>query len=342
MIDDTAMNWFRLRDRRATLLNRSKLSETAARQQTFAAAMAQFEEQMTAAKIVSPATRPLNLYYGLAQAGMAIAAAHASDPWSFSSHGLKLVDPRIDLADMQVRTEGNGAFQKVAAATGSASIMTPVSLGALWASLPDLAESAVLPGRARPVPLILGLDAFNTDARQAKLYFAGEMPEDQNEWLKRFGEILADYPGTDDWKIPAQANSIRPPENEGGRWEVTVHWPGPGPNPFGSVPKAEIEAFFDRIAPEYRYRDDRFLRPSVEGSRKEPPSPLMSWWLLLFSFSILARYHPRRWMRLLNLDKPGCAVSLQYALEAALSALPHLVLEALDKEPLLLSKPISF
>jgi hypothetical protein len=34
-------------------------------------------------------------------------------------------------------------------------------------------------------------------------------------------------------------------------------------------------------------------------------------------------------------------VLLRYALEEALTALPQLVLEALDKEPYLLSKPLS-
>lgn len=40
----------------------------------------------------------------------------------------------------------------------------------------------------------------------------------------------------------------------------------------------------------------------------------MSWWLLLYSFSILARYEPRRWMKLLDLDTSKVAVLLRYAL----------------------------
>jgi hypothetical protein len=88
MIDDMSMTWFRLRERRSSLRSRSRLGDSAARRQTFAAAMQQFEEQFTAAKAVTSYTRPLNLYYGLAQAGMAIAAAHSPDPWSFSRHGL--------------------------------------------------------------------------------------------------------------------------------------------------------------------------------------------------------------------------------------------------------------
>ena len=56
----------------------------------------------------------------------------------------------------------------------------------------------------------------------------------------------------------------------------------------------ELEAFFGKVAPEYRYRRDRFLRPSIDGAG-DAPSPLMTWWLLLYSFSILARYEPRQW-----------------------------------------------
>jgi hypothetical protein len=147
MLNDASMTWFRLRERRSSLHIRSKVNDTSARKQTFTAAMAQFEEQFTAAKGVTAATRSLNLYYGLAQAGMAIAAAHSPDPWSFSRHGLRLGDRNVELAEMMVRPEGDGAFQKVAAATGSPGIRAPVTLGALWASLPDLVQGGTLPGR---------------------------------------------------------------------------------------------------------------------------------------------------------------------------------------------------
>ena len=82
--------------------------------------------------------------------------------------------------------------------------------------------------------------------------------------------------------------------------------------------KQELKAFFNDIAPEYRYRFDRFLRPAIDADSNAVPSPLMTWWLLLYSFSILARYEPRRWMALLDLDKSKAAASLQYALEEAL------------------------
>src|SRR5580658_8803539 len=108
--------------------------------------MQQFEEQMTAATIVTAVTRPLNLYYGLAQAGMAICAAHASGQWSFSSHGLELRDTSVPLAEIEVRPNGNGAFRRVAAATGSNDLSSAVNIGSLWNSLPGLAGTAPLPG----------------------------------------------------------------------------------------------------------------------------------------------------------------------------------------------------
>ena len=134
-----------LRERRSSLHSRSRLSESAARRQTFAAAMQQFEEQFTAAQVVTSYTRPLNLYYGLAQAGMAIAAARSPDPCSFSRHGLSLVERSGDLATMTVRLEGEGGFQKIAAVIESPGISGAVALGALWASLPGL-QAGKLPG----------------------------------------------------------------------------------------------------------------------------------------------------------------------------------------------------
>src|SRR5258705_6338881 len=112
VLNDEAMTWFRLHERRSSLHERSKLDDTNARKQPFAAAMTQFDEQFTAAKTVTAETGPMNLYYGLAQAGMAIAAAHAPDPWSFSRHGLLLGDRNPELADMLVGPEGQGGFQK--------------------------------------------------------------------------------------------------------------------------------------------------------------------------------------------------------------------------------------
>ena len=270
---------------------------------------------------------------------MAIAAAHAPDPWSFSRHGLLLGDRNPELPDMTVRPEGDGAFQKVAAATGSPGITEPVSLGALWASLPDLSQAGVLPGSTRPVPLEIFMDESSARPR-ATLYLPGEMPPGERPWLDRFTEIMADYPAAGGWGIPFEPAAVQAPVTGGHKWQVTLRWPAL--DSAGDMSEEELKAFFDKTAPEYRYRGDRFLRPAVDAAKSTPPSSLMTWWLLLYSFSLLARYEPRRWAKLLDLDTSKVAALLQYALEEALTAVPHLVLEALDGEPHPLPKPMSF
>jgi hypothetical protein len=339
VLDEVSLTWFRLHERRSSLHERSKVNDTNGRKQTFAAAMAQFEEQFTAAKVVTAATRPLNLYYGLAQAGMAIAAARADDPWSFSRHSLRLGDRNAELADMMVGPEGDGAFQKVAAATGSPGITAPVSLGALWASLPDLAQGGTLPGSAWRVPLVLSEDALPGKRPRATLYLPGEMPEQHDAWLAAFRAMMDDYPSAAGYGIPIEDGAVQIRQT-GNEWEVGLRWPAR--EACGEMSEEEVTAFLDKVAPEYRYRGDRFLRPAIDRVKSMPPSPLMSWWLLLYSFSILARYEPRRWMKLLDLDTSKVAVLLRYALEEALTAVPQLVLEALDGEPSLLLKPMAF
>ena len=343
-MDETTVIWFGLRGRRSVLHMRSKLSETQGRRQTFAASMGQFEEQFNAAKVVTEATRPLNLYYGLAQAGMAIAAAHADDPWSFSRHGLSLTNRNGELADMTVGPDSEGGFQRVATATGSPLITAPVRLGALWASLPELTDAGMLPGSDTSAPIPLTADLTPASVPSGRVFPSGDVLDRdllpvQNRWLLRFHEIMKAYPGTSGIAIPATQYAISPPDDRARNWSIDLTWLGA--QSATEMSAAELRGFFDKIAPEYRYRDDRFLRPAIDENGTVAPSPLMTWWLLLYSFSILARYEPRKWTQLLALDKTQTAVLLQYALAEALAAVPQLVLEALDGKPFLLAKPMA-
>jgi hypothetical protein len=352
VIDPTSLIWLRLRERRGSIHERSELmKDSSSRRKTFAAAMQQFEEQMTAAKVVTPATSPSNLYYALAQAGLAIVAAYAPEPWTpRSSHGVKLVDTEPDLADILVRTDGHGLFQAVASVTGSPGISRPVSIGSLWASLPDTNENAPLPSTDHPGALyaIPDMGSPMTVAIYGQLdrtlyigpaavliHIKTEMPDDADRepWLRN---LLERYPALIAWK--ADPSGWEGYERAGMPETSIRMWLPQDTSEARS--EEEMNAIFDKIAPQYRYNTDRYIRPSIEG---EPaPSPLMTWWLLLYSFSILARYQPRKWTDLLNLDKPGCATELEYALQTALSAIPQLVLEALDRRALLLPKPMSF
>ncbi len=88
----------------------------------------------------------------------------------------------------------------------------------------------------------------------------------------------------------------------------------------------------DEIVPQYRWVGRRWLRPALSGT-EPPPSPLMTWWALLFGLSMLARYHPAKWAAALDRQGSYAAIELERAMDLAVEAVPHLVLYALLGEP---------
>jgi len=89
---DPEYDRLRIRALRATF-NRSGGDER--RRRVFVGALGQFDELMTAAASVGPASRPLPLYYALNQAGRAIVAPRqmSDRPWEPKWHGLTVGDP---------------------------------------------------------------------------------------------------------------------------------------------------------------------------------------------------------------------------------------------------------
>jgi hypothetical protein len=74
---------------------------------------------------------------------------------------------------------------------------------------------------------------------------------------------------------------------------------------------------------------DRWLPPGI-GASKDLLHPLLQWWVLLFGFSMLARYEPRRWRELLDVDGSRWAVAVEHALDVGIEALPRLLLSVLS------------
>ncbi|MFI7075297.1 YaaC family protein [Micromonospora sediminicola] len=309
-----------LRKRRTSLASKTLLSSSSSRRGAFSAAMQQFEELMAASAAVGPASRPITLYYATAQAGLAVAAAHKTDPWSFSKHGLKPYNVRSSVADISIGPEGSGAFQFVAEATGSPLLHSPVTFGRLWSSIPDLADAPLSP--AAPQALLIQPDRY-APGTAATVIVPRQNPGREN-FAAHLSKILAGYPGIEGFAVVS--DSYR--EIRESRWVADIRW--------------NREVDFDRVAPEYRHHDDRFLRPSVNGEGNHPPSPFMTWWVMLYAYSMLSRYHPREWTAALNIDKSPAAHLLEYSLDLALDVIPHLVMDALDGTPTLFAKPLAF
>lgn len=282
---------------------------------------------MEAATKMSPASRPIQLYYGLTQGARAIAAAHA-EQWSLHGHGLRIANVESDILVTKIEPTGEGEFQAIAALTCSATISAPVEIGALWASLPELVQTAdeerwPVAAAVWPRYLERGVTLKLMRGLETVVNFS-PMPQS----VEDVRSLMESYPSAgDDWRIqqPVGALNMTP---------VTVATPiGIGVPVVWGDAETDIRQKLEDVAPEYRFRDEHWLRPGV-GSNRDLLSPLMAWWALLFGVSILARYHPGEWVRALDPDKSKLAAPIGEALDEALTAVPHLLLEALYAEPI--------
>ncbi len=330
--------WSRLRTTRAAPPGRA--ATTGARRNTYAAAMEQFEELMRAAEQVGPAARPLPLFYALSQAGRAVAAAHADQPWQLRGHGLQLKDQGQPLLSRHVSPEGgpSTSFRRVTDATGSDVLSHPVTIGALCASLPDLATvDQLCDGNPRAllmraIPQSSGsVLTMSRDVDAEVINLPAEIAS-ADDPAAALAEHLSHYPSTANWAPPDQLRIWPRPRGWGAgtilRWQV--------PDDVQAPNEPERQARIREVAPPYRHADRQWCRPAVAPGTLL--SPLMTWWAVLYALSMVARYEPDLWVGLLDVDRSQLAVPLEGLLEDALEVVPHLVLDALHTVPLLLHR----
>jgi len=84
----------------------------------------------------------------------------------------------------------------------------------------------------------------------------------------------------------------------------------------------------DQIAPKAVFGDQRYLVPRLPQQSKML-SPFQLWWVLLYGFSIYARYEPELWVRTLDVDQSSAAVGIEHIMTSALTWIPRLVYEML-------------
>ena len=335
-------------------------SDDQRRADLYRAAMHQFEELMDAAASIGPAGSPLPLFYAVSQAGRAILAVREPEDETVIAerehHGLTVPRDTVgdDLMAAWVRPMSKeiGQFQRVAAATGSPTVGRAVELGALLASLPETGDEL---WNDDSWPMAVGLQPLMdlaaparigdlTNVQDWSLFTSGvlrvALVADKVNSAEDLATFVSRYPSL------ATRNARLPlllPAQQRGR----VEWWTPYGKaieahlsvPLGSTrPVEDHAAVLDEIAPEYRWQGRRWVRPAIEGV-SPPPSPLMTWWAILFALSMLARYHPAAWTHALDENSSPVAVLLERSLDLALSAVPHLVFEAVGlsgEGPLLL------
>ena len=259
------MLWLQLRERRYSLPKHSALLQgSSSRVGTLAAAMQQFEEQMTAAKAVTSATRPLNLYYGLVQAGARHNCSSSAGPVHFQP-------PRAGPRRHEARPPRNRCVEPKEKERFSESRRRPgpkpdgpVSIDTLWESLPDLCEKAPLRNSQHLSALYIIPEAgpFNVQSvtingikvptpeppsppMRATVYFTTQ-PSDAPDGRPWVTDQLSHYPSVGNWQQPDDETSDFELLTFD-RSKVTIEWPNPKPG--STLSEEERDAFFDGIAP---------------------------------------------------------------------------------------------
>ena len=184
---------------------------------------------------------------------------------------------------------------------GSPPLPGPTPLAALLGSLPETGMEIIETATDKLRPLAVWPSPAPIDSFRAQRV----LPPG---WLN---EILSSY--------PSAAGRLSLPETYV-RMNIVAKEMSPGGPAIKMLVKSNE---LDEAAPVYRLQGRRFLRPALDGTTP-PPSPLMTWWLVLFVLSVLARYHPRAWVRAIDIDTSAGAVTLERAMRKAQDAVHSL------------------
>jgi hypothetical protein len=311
------------------------------------AALEQAEQLLRAAGSVGPASSPLLLFYGLSQAGRAIAAA-AKDlkgpDWLLDGHGIN-VTPGIlksaDLAGITTVTDApdrKGSFARLSELLGSPlwpkDVHDPVRLALVWDCLPECRDLPLGDDpRVRRTALQIEPRVYDRMGGNplvpTPLWPLPDWVMDAEDGHGALADYLSAFVLGERASAPYLLASVDgPPEFErhvGGWGEIMMNWRPPEDWPAGESGKIAYLESFTRA-----YGRGRYLFPAVTGEGKTM-HPLMAWWAVLFVLSMLARYEPARWGAHIAVDSSRHAVTLERILGRAREVVPQVVAETLQE-----------
>ncbi|KQV16010.1 MULTISPECIES: hypothetical protein [unclassified Kitasatospora] len=300
------------------------------RRATFTSSLEQAEQMFRAAATVGYATRPLLLFYGISQAGRAVAAAAvkaSQNDYALRSHGIATTDmTAADLTQVVETAKGNGAFGQVAEILGSSSLPGPTALGDIWATIPEATEHP-LASTSYPILTLeaLDLDPYVISSRPRGIVRgipAGTVTEDDPEGSLR--AFLSRYPSMGDYElVPLLDGRPNIQADEEGRTWAMVTWAASD----GSL-TTRRERYVLVTQPVYGAGHHPLIFPCV-GGNQTVLHPLLAWWAILHALSNLARYQPVRWSEHIAVDTSKVAVAIEVLLDEAVTVVPDLIRHAI-------------
>ncbi|MGW7450173.1 YaaC family protein [Streptomyces sp. NPDC054787] len=332
----TDQAWERLRASRSNPPGRA--SDPGARRKTYAAALEQTGQMFRAAAVVDPATRPLQVFYGLNQAGRAIAAASWSlkgQDWKLESHGIKTTGFHLPFPDIEIRTDPpgtQGSFVRVSEALDSPVWgMDPIRLEEVWDLLPPNHEYP-LTTRDRLTPLFAGDVIVGDYAHPLLSLQVHDIPDRVIDDGTRevLAEFLTAYPAVAQHDSYVTTRALGPGReglpnyslHDAGGGGLTVNWQMPQ----GPATEAERGEYLRSMT--RPYAGERYFLPVLAPMKREL-HPLMAWWAVLYALSMLARYQPAAWVKLISVDDSRHALPIERLLERAISHLPVLIADTI-------------
>ncbi len=314
------------------------------RRRTYVAALEQTEQLFHAASAVGPPVRPLVLFYGLSQAGRAIAAAASvitkGDGWRLEGHGIGQVKDslRAPLPEVRVTTQPPGktsSFVRLSELLDSPLWGNePLPLDTLWDCIPENRLSPLEDtGTARRTPLearphlmhgqphrlvsvpVTGFPAWLTEAEHPR--------QALDDYLASYPRAAACHTYTKVGMYPDSAPEFV--QETPGRYSLQMHWLLPGDEL--SDHATQLKHLESITRP---YKGDRLFLPVLGGSTKTM-HPLMVWWAVLHTLSMLARYQPAEWGACIDVDRSPYAVPVEEFLKSAMLTLPHLIAHTIEE-----------
>jgi hypothetical protein len=312
-----------------------------ARRATFNAALEQAEQLFIAAENVGPAARPLLVFYGISQAGRAVASASnvANTRYRLTGHGITTIGMNAvhntGLARLALQDDGSGAFTELADILNCASLPDVTELGSFWNILPELRRFP-LPGaadaraiRVHPAPTHQVRTAKNA---LVELQFlpddlayappddkSADDPADLAIERRRVEEFIGKYPTLADYNIQGDTDAPIWKSKQPGSRSVQIEWQ------FSATSKNEEQEIESRTI---GHHGQRYAFPAIGGSSR-PAHPFLIWWAISYALSMLARYEPNVWLDRISISSSADATAVEYFLNQAITIVPETIHRAI-------------
>jgi YaaC-like protein len=322
-----------LRDLRALRYDAPGYAKRGARRTTFQSALEQCEQFLAAAREAGYATRPVQLFYALSQAGRAIVAASPSignQAWSVSGHGLTTNTNAASAADVAVTAAKGGLFPSVAAALGIEALVPdePAALRELWPLLPESASVPLTTDAILPVLLFFphGLPTASVFSQAEIAWIPRRVKDLYGEDPVQLKEHLDRYPALKESRLQVSGPMGRLEWTSAGPgWSLGVEWRSGTP----PLMLHDNRTLKDLGVASYR-SDDDFVVTAAIGSMSVGLHPILALWVVLLGLSSLARYEPATWSKMIDIDRSAEANAIEHLLEEAIASVPAAVLHMLS------------